>query len=202
MSKKKLSIGLSKLERHELKEINFLKKFDVHHPDDITEVDEIDVVEKPKRRRGRRPKSETINKAAAPGIKEHYVDAKKFKMLIVQYYKDGILGDELAMCLSNIAHRMSYMPNFVNYSYKEEMIGDALIKCFQALKDKKFKPAEGNAFSYYSRVCFNAFINRIKIEKKEHEVIQSYQEQVFNELSNSHMTETITEPEDESGDYD
>lgn len=152
---------------------------------------ESDIELKPSEKKGRKPKVE----------KKHYVDAKRFSQLIEEYYKSDIITDELAECISKIANRMAYMPNFINYSYREEMTGDALIKSFQALQDKKFKPELGNAFSYFSRVCFHAFLNRIKQEKKEHEAIQEYKTEVYRELVESNIIQA-SDVSDESENYD
>ena len=41
----------------------------------------------------------------------------------------------LADSLNKIATGLSYAPNFINYSYKDEMVGDAILKMFSALKN-------------------------------------------------------------------
>jgi len=81
-----------------------------------------------------------------------------------------------------ISNRLGFAPNFINYTYKEEMIGDAIVKMLYALKNKKFNPDKGNAFPYFTTIAYNAFCNRIKKEKKEREVILNYQEEVYNTL--------------------
>ena len=63
------------------------------------------------------------------------------------------------------------------------MVGDAILKMYTALKNKKFRVDTGfNPFSYMTTVSFHAFINRIKKEKKHHEVINEYKEKVYNDL--------------------
>lgn len=69
-------------------------------------------------------------------------------------------------------------------SYKSEMIGDAVIKMITALTRKRFKCKSGyNPFSYFTKVAYRAFQNRIKKEKKEHETLHRYQEEVYNILT-------------------
>lgn len=115
----------------------------------------------------------------------YYVDPKKFKQELENFYKTDILTNELAIYICNIAERMSYMPNFINYSFKAEMIGDAKIKCFKALREKKFDINKHNPFAYFSKICFHAFVNRIKLENKEHRSIKEYQERIYDELISS-----------------
>lgn len=113
---------------------------------------------------------------------EYYVEPKEFGKLISKFYKTSELSDELVIMASKIAHRLAYRPNFINYSYRDDMVGDAIIKMIAALRNKKFKHAKGNPFSYFTKIAFNAFRNRIKKEKKQHEAIKKYQEETYNDL--------------------
>ena len=117
--------------------------------------------------------------------KPHYVDPIEFSTQIVESYKHEKLTDNLANSVLKIATRLSYAPNFINYSYRDEMIGDAIIKMLHAIKNKKFDPLLGNAFSYFTRIAFNAFCNRIKKEKKEKEFILNLQDTVYDDMINS-----------------
>ncbi len=39
------------------------------------------------------------------------------------------LPDFIGECVLKIASRLSYRPNFANYSYREEMVSDAVLNC-------------------------------------------------------------------------
>ena len=71
--------------------------------------------------------------------KPHYVNPKDFEDALEKYYEDNKISDYLADCIQKIAQGLSYAPNFMNYSYKEDMVGDAIIKMYQAIIHKKFK---------------------------------------------------------------
>ena len=143
--------------------------------------------------------------------KKNYIEPKVFRDRILQYYEDEIFTDELSQGIYDIANRLAFSPNFINYTYREEMVGDAIIKMFQALKNKKFNKnivnkngQKGNPYSYYSKIAFNAFRNRIKKEKKNHETLLKYQESVYETLIDSgtivddqHIMETEEEPHKE-----
>lgn len=132
--------------------------------------------EKPKKR-VRRTKEE---------LKPNYVDPKEMEDLIKSYYKTGYLDPNLADMVQKIATRLGYAHNFLKYSYKEEMIGDAIIKMITALTRKRFKCDSGfNPFSYFTKVAYRAFQNRIKKEKKEHETLHRYQDEVYSILMES-----------------
>ena len=116
---------------------------------------------------------------------KNYVNPEIFKNQIVQFYKDEILTDELGQAISDIANRLGFRPNFINYTYKEEMVGDAIEKMLKSLWNKKYAPEKGNAFSYYTKIAFNAFCNRIKKEKRSREAILNFQTEVYETLINT-----------------
>lgn len=122
-------------------------------------------------------------KKIKPKDKVHYVNSKEFEDEIRNYYKTDNLTDKLCESINKIANGLSYAPNFLNYSYKEDMVGDAIVKMFSALKNKKFKIDCGfSPFSYFTTIAFHAFINRIKKEKKHHEAINEYRDKVYSDL--------------------
>jgi len=78
---------------------------------------------------------------------------------------------KLAVMINDIADRMAFLPNFVRYSWKSEMIGDAILKMVKAVRDCSFKgystdkiikKDESNGFHY-----FYHFDRRQKIRKKK-----------------------------------
>ena len=143
-----------------------------------------------------KPKSKKKKK---PNKKTYYVSPKEFLQLLRDYYESDNLVDELAESTYKIAVGLSYSPNFINYSYKDEMIGDAIVKMIAAVKNKKFNlESTSNPFSYFTTIAYHAFINRIKKEKKYRETITAYQEQLYSDLD---MNEPI-QNQAPSKDYD
>lgn len=162
--------------------------------DDVLDLD--DIIGKPKKRI-RRTKEE---------LKPNYVDPIEMEQQIKNYYKCGVIPSDLADSIQKIATRLGYAGNFLNYSFKEEMIGDAVIKMMTALMRKRFKVDSGyNPFSYFTKVAYRAFQNRIKREKKEFETLRRYQAEVFNTLAEGGMLparKNKRECEDDSNFYD
>lgn len=69
--------------------------------------------------------------------------------------------------LMRIASKLANKPNFCNYSYKDEMICDGIENCIMHIKN--FDPEKSqNPFAYFTQIINNAFIRRIKKEKKQH----------------------------------
>ena len=114
---------------------------------------------------------------------EYYISPKEFKESLKRFYDSDILTDDLAENVKKIAYGLSYNSNFINYTYKDDMIGDALIKMYSALSRKKYSfDTESNPFSYFTTIAFNAFINRIKKEKRHHEAEKNYREKVYEDI--------------------
>lgn len=112
-----------------------------------------------------------------------YVNQAEFMAELKVYYKSDVISEELATYIKKIAEGLSYAPNFINYTYKDEMVGDAILKMIQALEHKKFDiDNRDNPFGYFTTIAFHAFINRIKKEKRQRQAINDYQEQVYQEL--------------------
>tara|TARA_R110000744_G_scaffold81359_5_gene159967 strand:- start:710 stop:1258 length:549 start_codon:yes stop_codon:yes gene_type:complete len=137
--------------------------------------------------------------------KEYYIKPAEFKASLSAYYDTDVLTDDLAENIKKIAYGLSYNGSFINYSYKDDMIGDSLIKMYAALKYKKYKfENNSNPFSYFTTIAYHAFINRIKKEKKHHQTITSYKEKIYDEyMSNPDNTHghVYVKPVDDDSDY-
>ena len=112
----------------------------------------------------------------------NYINPTIFRDQIIQYYNDGILTDEVADSVQKIANRLAFATNFINYTYREEMVGDALIKMVEALRSHKYIPTKGNPFSYFTKIAFHAFCNRIKKEKKARTALEELQKDTYERL--------------------
>ena len=72
-------------------------------------------------------------------------------------------------CFLKIANHLSYRPNFINYTYREEMISDGIENCLQYCSN--FNPEKSNnPFAYFTQIIYYAFIRRIQKEKKQQHV--------------------------------
>ena len=113
---------------------------------------------------------------------EHYVDNKKFFEAMVEYKdrcekakkrgrKNPPVTNYIGECFLKIANHLSYRPNFINYTFRDDMISDGIENCLQYLDN--FNPAKSNnPFAYFTQIIYYAFIRRIQKEKKQVEVKQ------------------------------
>jgi hypothetical protein len=146
----------------------------------------------------KQPKVKAVPKV---GKDKHYVNCDDLKKAIEDYYKTDDCTVFLCESINKIAQGLSFSPSFINYSYKEEMIGDAIVKMFSALKRKKYDVnSETSPFSYFTTIAFHAFINRIKKEKKHHDAVTAYRDQKYEELLTSGEANIYIKPTIESDD--
>lgn len=75
------------------------------------------------------------------------------------------LDKYLCESILHICRRLIYRPNFINYTYKEEMIGDAIFCCITNVD--KYKCEFDNPFAYFTQCAWNAYVAVIKREKKQ-----------------------------------
>ena len=112
--------------------------------------------------------------------KPHYVDNKKFLQAMIEYRDKCKKAEEknrkkpdvtnyIGECFLKIANHLSYRPNFINYTYRDDMISDFIENCLQYMNN--FDPDKSdNPFAYFTQIIYYAFIRRIHKEKKQMQV--------------------------------
>lgn len=76
------------------------------------------------------------------------------------------LSNYIGECILKIATHLSYKPNFINYTYKDDMILDGIENCIQYVDN--FDPDKSsNPFAYFTQIIYYAFLRRIAKEKKQ-----------------------------------
>lgn len=76
------------------------------------------------------------------------------------------VSNYIGECILKIANHLSYKPNFIGYTYREEMISDGIENCLMYIYN--FDPEKSsNPFAYFTQIIYFAFIRRIQKEKKQ-----------------------------------
>lgn len=73
--------------------------------------------------------------------------------------------DYIGECFLKIAERLSRKPNFYGYTFRDEMISDAVENCLLYVDNFDTKKSS-NPFSYFTQIIYYAFLRRILREKK------------------------------------
>lgn len=102
-------------------------------------------------------------------------ESKEYKQLLRKQKK---LLDVCGVYIYRMVLGLSNNGKFSGYTWKDEMIADALIQCNKALVGRKYDFSKGfNIFSYFNRVAWREFIHRIKVEKKKVDIHRQYIEE-------------------------
>ena len=113
-------------------------------------------------------------------LKPHYVDNKKFLQAMVDWRskvqkaednkrKKPVVTNYIGECFLKIANHLSYRPNFINYTYRDDMISDGIENCLQYMSNFNSEKSS-NPFAYFTQIIYYAFIRRIQKEKKQQDV--------------------------------
>ena len=120
-----------------------------------------------------------------PKEKPHYVNNREFSLAVLDYCESAqaakkqggsspIVTDYIATCFLKIAEGLSHKSNFVRYTYREEMVMDAVENCLKAIENYDIEAAtrsgKPNAFAYFTQISWYAFLRRIQKEKKQQDI--------------------------------
>ena len=103
---------------------------------------------------------------------KHYINNATFLKELLDYKerkknnpkepKPNYIGE----CWMKIAEGLSHKPNFISYSYRDEMISDGIENCLMYFEN--FDPTKSsNPFAYFTQIIYFAFLRRIQKEKKQ-----------------------------------
>ena len=120
---------------------------------------------------------------------EHYVNNADFSQAVVSYVRTvneakqasktlPVVPDYIAQCFLSIAEGLSHKSNFIRYTYREEMVMDAVENCLKAIENYSIEAAtrtgKPNAFAYFTQITWYAFLRRIAKEKKQQDIKFKY----------------------------
>ena len=119
----------------------------------------------------------------------HYVNNADFSQAVVDYVTTvnearennktiPKVPDYVAQCFLRIAEGLSHKSNFIRYTYREEMVMDAVENCLKAINNYDIEAAtrtgKPNAFAYFTQITWYAFLRRIAREKKQQDIKMKY----------------------------
>lgn len=124
-----------------------------------------------------------------PKDKPHYVNNAQFSQAVVDYVTEvnraksakiplPVVPNYIASCFLKICEGLSHKANFVRYTYREEMVMDAVENCLKAITNYNIESAtrtgKPNAFAYFTQISWYAFLRRIEKEKKQQDIKLKY----------------------------
>jgi hypothetical protein len=112
-----------------------------------------------------------------PKKPKQYVNNGDFLQALMDYKEKSIeakknkttpppIPNYIGECFMKIAEGLSHKPNFINYTYRDEMISDGIENCLMYFSN--FDPTKSkNPFAYFTQIIYYAFLRRIQKEKKQ-----------------------------------
>lgn len=119
----------------------------------------------------------------------HYINNGEFSNAVVEYVKSvkrakennqtpPVVTDYIATSFLKIAENLSHKSNFIRYTYREEMVMDAVENCLRAIENYDVnattRSGKPNAFAYFTQIIWYAFLRRITKEKKQQDIKEKY----------------------------
>ena len=104
--------------------------------------------------------------------KKHYINNAAFLQSLIEYKSrkltnpNEVIPNYIGECWMKIAEGLSHKPNFISYTYRDEMISDGIENCLMYFEN--FDPLKSsNPFAYFTQIIYFAFLRRIQKEKKQ-----------------------------------
>lgn len=101
----------------------------------------------------------------------YYIRNKDLLHELKKYKESGVIEEKLGLMIRQIAINYSNRGNFASYTWKEDMVSDAILICFKYMNNfDPEKQKNPNPFSYFTTIIHNAFVNYIKKQKKHSDI--------------------------------
>ena len=138
--------------------------------------------------------------------RKHYINNADFCQALLDYQQAVAKAKEegkpkpripnyIGECFMKIAEGLSHKPNFINYTYRDEMVADGIENCLMYFENFDVSKSN-NPFAYFTQIIYYAFLRRIQKEKKQLYVKYKATEQfgIFNESELMGYDDTPAKP--------
>lgn len=150
---------------------------------------------------------DSLNSKKPKKDKEYYVNNKELGEEIRKYQESkkndpegkGVISEELGEMIMKICIRFSLHPRFYGYTYRDEMVADAIYTCLsRAINKIDMSLSNANPFSYITQCAYNCFRGRINAEKKFMETKRRFREDNYAEFEQQeNLQQTQDNPEED-----
>ena len=135
--------------------------------------------------------------------KPHYIDNKEFLQAMIDYkasvrrakrlkQEKPQVPEYIGECFIKIANHLAFKYNFINYTYREDMILDAIENCLTYVENFDSKKSR-NPFAYFTQIAYYAFVRRIVKEQRQ-------QHTRFKYIESLDLNDVVRQAQD-SGEY-
>jgi DNA-directed RNA polymerase specialized sigma24 family protein len=98
----------------------------------------------------------------------NYINNRELLEEVKIYLETGIQTEKLGGMLLRLAEKYSEKGSFFGYTYKDDMICEAVLTCIKYMHN--YDPEKSNPFAYFSRIIHNSFLSSISKQKKHSKI--------------------------------
>jgi len=127
----------------------------------------------------------------------NYISGKEMMIELRHHKATGEITEVLGSMFLKLATRFTSKPNFIGYSYRDEMISSAVYRMISQISKFDVDHPAQNPFAYFTQICRNQVLSILNAEKKQRDIKDSVRTQIWDEICEQ---ESLTKYSDEDGD--
>jgi DNA-directed RNA polymerase specialized sigma24 family protein len=113
---------------------------------------------------------------------ELYIDSKEMMQELINYNDTGVISEELGEMFLKLARRYTSKPNFVGYSYRDEMISESVHRMVSQIDKFDVTHPSRNPFAYFTQICYHQVLTMINKEKRQSEIKDNIRTKIWDEV--------------------
>jgi DNA-directed RNA polymerase specialized sigma24 family protein len=113
---------------------------------------------------------------------ELYISKKEMMDELIKYNDSKVISEELGEMFLKIAKRYTSKPNFSGYSYRKDMISEAVYRMCDQVDKFDINHPSANPFAYFTQVAHNQILLLLNKEKKHRIAKENYRQKIWEDL--------------------
>jgi hypothetical protein len=105
--------------------------------------------------------------------RKNYIENEDLIKEIKKFKETGKFSEKLGEMILLISRNYSNLGSFNGYTWKDDMIGEAVLTCLKYLHNFDLEKENPNPFAYIGTIVHRSFVNYIKKQSK-HSFIKDY----------------------------
>lgn len=138
---------------------------------------------------------------------ELYIDSKEMMKELIHYnntveydengekIKSGEITEVLGAMFLKLARRYTSKPNFVGYSYRDEMISESVYRMISQIDKFDVDHPSKNPFAYFTQICYHQVLTMINKEKRQSEIKDNIRAKLWDEVCEQEEIVKYEEPD-------
>jgi len=125
---------------------------------------------------------------------ELYIDSKEMMEELIHYnstieydkdgeiVRSGEITENLGGMFLKLARRYTSKPNFVGYSFRDEMISESVYRMVSQIAKFDVDHPAKNPFAYFTQICYHQCLTMINKENRQSEIKDNIRAKLWDEV--------------------